>query len=117
MVSHDDWRGLTPISLASGDLDGDGDPDLISANSTGGTLALFYQEAPGQFTPGLSPLVGAPGCVLTSVRTADLDGDGDIDLVAVDSGNTELSLWFQVAPAVSENSCAGQSSDEGADMK
>ncbi|MCL6642804.1 MAG: VCBS repeat-containing protein [Candidatus Bipolaricaulota bacterium] len=38
--------GSLPVSLASGDLDGDGDPDLVVANQGDGSVSVLMNECP-----------------------------------------------------------------------
>ncbi len=84
----------SPVSVALGDLDGDGDQDLVSANLDGSNLTAFYQEA-GSFT--LAPPLGGPGTTQNprSVALGDLDGDGDLDLVSANEGGGDLRVYFQ----------------------
>ena len=76
------------------DLDGDKDMDLVSANINfqSQNLTLLYQTRPGVFTLASEPLLtdGAP----QSVTAADLDGDGDIDLVTPNLYSEVLNLFF-----------------------
>lgn len=69
-------------ALAAGDLDGDGDADLVALGSRG-DLALFVGDGAGGFTrerEGAPPFAG--GCRGAHVAVADLDGDGRGDVVA-----------------------------------
>jgi hypothetical protein len=78
--------GLPALGLARvfGDINSDGLPDLISGPSSNGTGAAIpgrvcIGDGVGSFTPGPSLLSGAGDC--SDLALADLDGDGDLDLV------------------------------------
>ncbi|TFH29142.1 MAG: VCBS repeat-containing protein [Deltaproteobacteria bacterium] len=81
--------GFRSISIAIGDLNGDGKADLAVANpvTTGpvGSISILFQ-APG--TPGnFLPAVYYPGFFQPlSVAIGDLDGDGNADIVVADEG-------------------------------
>ncbi len=83
------------LGLALADLDGDGAKDAAVAG--GGVLLLFYQRA-GRLTEGRPLAAGGHAQVL---EAADLDGDGDADLVASMRGS-ELSsgvMWYRNSPS------------------
>ena len=85
-----------PRSVALGDLDGDGTPDLASANAGGNSLTVFFQESPGSFT-SLPLLLGGSSTTdgPCSVALADLDGDGDLDLASANRIGHDLTVFFQ----------------------
>lgn len=72
--------------IAVADVDGDGDLDVAAPDAWGGPAALFINDGTGRFTDEAS----ARWNVTTragSVRFADLDDDGDADLIVGDWGD------------------------------
>ena len=74
---------LNGSGVALGDVDGDGRPDLFLAAYSGGSV-LFRNLGQLRFEPVTQTAFGAGGLSsfeVTGVVLADLDGDGDLDLV------------------------------------
>ncbi len=77
--------GPNPMQVIAADLDGDGDPDLATANhvvssvAPGSWLSVLMNNGDGTF--GAETRVGTDS-LPNSVAAADLDNDGDLDLVA-----------------------------------
>jgi hypothetical protein len=91
--------GGQPNQAVSGDLNGDGVPDLVFADlSPNGNAVVVLQDAthPGQF---LAPLNLATGGMTPSVAVGDLNGDGKADVVAVNfdanGNNGRVSVFLQ----------------------
>lgn len=87
------FAGDDPLFLASGDLNGDGLPDVVSASVEDGALGVFFNNSlsPGTFnTPLVLPSPGA-----SQVAIGDMNGDGLPDLVAADFN---VSLFLQSSP-------------------
>ncbi|MGL4309877.1 MAG: beta strand repeat-containing protein, partial [Paracoccaceae bacterium] len=91
--------GSTP---AFADLDGDGDLDLV-VGASDGTLRV-WANASGVFTQQTgfnNPFNGIAVVQYSSPTFADLDGDGDLDLVSGASGGP-LRVWTNDAGVFSE---------------
>jgi hypothetical protein len=78
---------LLANALAAGDVDGDGDLDLLIART--GQDALWHNDGTGRFTEAAGALP-ADGDDSLAVALADLDGDGDLDLALGNHGPARL---------------------------
>jgi hypothetical protein len=103
--------GTSPIAVAMGDLNGDGRPDLVVANSGDNTVSVFLNTtAPGAAAPSFAvPQTFATGTNPSSVAIADLSGDGKQDLVVADNNvaGTVSVLLNTTAPGATTFSFAG----------
>ena len=84
--------GSSPVDVAAGDLDGDGDADLVTANIGFGLeeISVLLNDGTGAFQ---SPaLVEIPGATTRSVVVADLDADGDRDVALTDDSNNVVHV-------------------------
>lgn len=97
--------GAFPISVDTGDFDGDSDRDLVVANVNADDVRIFFNNGDGSFVPGetIYQFSNAPRFVSVN----DIDGDSDADvLVCYDgvflaamvndgTGNFDVGLAFE----------------------
>ncbi|QXV63636.1 VCBS repeat-containing protein [Mucilaginibacter sp. 21P] len=99
-VSFD--TGENPYAVALADLDGDGKPDLLTANATGNTLTVLRNRgsigAIGSSTFD-DKLAFSTGPGASAVRTADLDGDGKLDVVIGYQNGNQISIFINTSSA------------------
>jgi hypothetical protein len=88
--------GSNPISVAVADINGDGKPDIATANngvfgSDDGSVSVLFQDAasPGTFKDSLSFRAGSRPA---AVALADLNGDGKPDIVSSNIGDEKLTI-------------------------
>jgi hypothetical protein len=74
------------VPLATGDLNGDGKPDLI-ASGCGTPGVSLLNNGDGTFTEGPAVSLGASTGVFPTLALSDLNGDHKLDLVAAISSN------------------------------
>jgi len=70
--------GAAPVSVATGDLNGDGKLDLVVTNSADNTVSVLLGKVDGTFA---SPVKYPTGIYPASVAIGDFNGDGNLDFV------------------------------------
>ena len=88
-------------SVFVADMDNDGDMDVVSSSSNDDTIAWYENDGAAsnsQTARGISAwtevVAGSSFDAAGDVVHADIDGDGDLDMVAVSSGNDDDVSWF-----------------------
>ena len=89
LASSDPTVGNGPNSVALGDIDGDGDLDMLTANSDNNAVAILLNNGNGSFSGNMLVAVGN---YPFGVVTADVDGDGDLDLLAANKRDQTVSI-------------------------
>jgi len=72
---------LPSLSPAVGDLDGDGDFDIVVAGHEGGAARILWSDGAGEFEERLQPPTLDAGGDPSLPALGDFDNDGDLDLV------------------------------------
>ncbi|TGE20414.1 hypothetical protein E5K00_20675 [Hymenobacter aquaticus] len=79
--------------IKMGDLDGDGDLDVIIRNKQGESVDIFLNDGQGNFSSGQRIYSQGTACLGLS----DLDGDGDLDILTQygqDGTSSAISTYF-----------------------
>ncbi len=80
--------GSSPHSVAVGDFNGDGIPDLVVANFGSNTVSILLGNGQGSFKAAVNYPAGS---YPISVATGDFNGDGFLDVAVADNNNDESS--------------------------
>jgi hypothetical protein len=106
--------GLEPWSVAIGDLDGDGQPDIATVDQSGDTVTMIARKSDGSGW-NAPHTVASTSRAPQAVAIGDLTGDGLLDIVASGKGSladptgipgyiTVFTAGYDnVAPATSDN--------------
>ncbi|MBL8744947.1 MAG: thrombospondin type 3 repeat-containing protein [Phycisphaerae bacterium] len=85
---------LTPWALTLADLDGDSDPDIAVTNSDDSNVSVLRNKRPGAGGGFASFVIYESGVGPRAVAFGDLNGDSMPDLVAVNFGGDDLSIFI-----------------------
>jgi hypothetical protein len=89
--------GLFPLCIATADVTGDGNLDIVVGHSvqTGDTLAGVVSVLPGRGGGGfMVPIPNNVGTAPSVLTIVDLDGDGDLDLLIGDSDTRTVYVMY-----------------------
>ncbi|MCP3904114.1 MAG: VCBS repeat-containing protein [Planctomycetes bacterium] len=85
-------------SVYAADVDDDGDPDVLAASADDDTVAWFEHD--GSSPPGfMHHTVSNSADGARSVHTADVDGDGDLDVLSASSIDDTVAWHEAAAPS------------------
>ncbi len=80
--------GLNPEGIAAGDIDGDGKPDIVTADLNGFTVSILRNTGSAGIISFSSPVSFPTGFAPRAVVVRDIDGDGKPDIaVATETPN------------------------------
>ena len=85
---------VAPQSVFATDLDGDGDPDVVFASNSRAGFLWSENLGDGSFATDQLHEISATAVGASSALAADLDGDGDRDVVGVSEVENTV-VWFR----------------------
>jgi hypothetical protein len=90
-VITDEFRSVCAICTA--DLDNDGDADVLSASDFTGEIAWFENYG-NKIHFGPSQVITSAADGVQCICTVDLDGDGDLDVLAASDEDARI-VWYE----------------------
>jgi cysteine-rich repeat protein len=84
-------RGQGPRAIETTDFNGDGRPDLITANYLSNDVTVLYGLGDGRFW---APQIRSTGSYPHSVKLADVNGDGELDAITANRNSDTITVFL-----------------------
>ena len=85
------------LSVHAADIDGDGDFDVLSASGADDTIAWYENRLNDGINNDFNPIeevISTTADLATSVSAADVDGDGDLDVLSSSRADDKIA-WYE----------------------
>lgn len=89
--------GTAPHYVAVGDVNNDGQPDVVATNSGSSTATVLLGNGTGSFGQGGGPTTAtlAVGSNPQTVVLADINNDGRLDILVANFNSASVSVWVR----------------------
>lgn len=85
--------GTDPYGVATGDLDGDGKPDIVVANGGNATVSVFHNESMKGSISLSSKVDFNTGFLPWAVAIQDIDGDGKPEMLVLNQNSSTFNIY------------------------
>jgi hypothetical protein len=99
-TSTNTTAGTNPFDIVTGDLDGDGKPDIAVTNGQGGNWTVFRNTSTlGNITyaSGTTYTEGPSGQSIYGLAIGDLNRDGKLDIVVADRDSSKIDVYINTS--------------------
>jgi len=93
IIMDDTTSANGPTSIFSADIDGDGDMDILTASRDDDKVA-WYENTDGLGNFGIQQVISTNTDLPLSVFAADIDGDGDMDVLSASYNDNKIA-WYE----------------------
>lgn len=91
VVTYSAGAGSAPNAIAVADVNGDGKPDLLTANYGSNTAGVLLGTGTGAFGPA-TPYPTGTGSTPAGIAVADVNADGKPDLLTANQGSSTVGV-------------------------
>jgi hypothetical protein len=97
-----------PYGVALGDINGDGRPDLVTANLLSDSFSILLGAGAGLFQPATIYSVAA-GSGPSGVALCDINGDGRLDIITANFLSSSIGVLLNTTPLAARSTLPGTS--------
>jgi hypothetical protein len=91
-VEYSAGANSSPTGVAISDVNSDGKPDILTANSNTSSISVLLGTGTGSFGTNTAFSTGASYSYPYEVTVGDMNGDGKPDIITSNSGNSSVSV-------------------------